>query len=498
MALISELKTIVTADATQFTRSMDAAAAKSKSFGTITTGSLFAVTAGITAAVGAALAMVEGIDAINDGAIQLGITTKAFQQLSYAAKLGDSSIESVSMGMKKLNKAVFDAADGNKNLSETFAKLGLDTQTLKGLSLDQQYIAVAEAISQVSNLNEQASISMKLFGKNGAEQLNVIRAGVKGLISEYDSLGIALSQSQIDAASALSDAKKQFGATFSSVSNSLISDMAPALTIILSSLSKMLLLLKDISSAAKDVGGAIKEDADSALNRLAMVGRFIGNAASGNGFTVDPSIIGTTQGETGPAGTQTPISSSIASVGAPGTIRELTPILTSLVPAFDALGTSVQRLDNMISDTLLANDKAATKDRLSEILGQRLQAGGGKQTYKDAGFEDLFRKTFDQIQQGGTNKYNLEYINQQIAALETRSRMNNGGAFSNQANIGAVAELKAFFAQQTAQIPKKQQVEVTVTPTKYFTVEIAHSKEVSTVIGDSTRALMAQEAAGMK
>jgi len=246
MALASELLTKITADNKQFAKTFADSGSIVSSFA-----STFSKVIGGLSLIGLAKNfsdVIEKIDGIGDSAARLNITTDAFQQLSYAAKMSDSSMASLSAGMEKLASSVFDAEKNGGSLQEIFKALGLETSKLKGMSLDKMYLAVADALSKVGNSSQQLAMTKGIFGKAGGDQLQIIRGNVTALIAEYDKLGTKLSSTQIENASIASDMKKRFWETFDGVSNKMIADLAPAFTFFVTELSKILGMLTEIGS----------------------------------------------------------------------------------------------------------------------------------------------------------------------------------------------------------------------------------------------------------
>jgi hypothetical protein len=213
----------------------------------------------------------DSIDKITDTARGLGVSAQAFQSLGYAASLSGVSMDELEMSLKKINVAIGQASSGNKEMVDTFASIGLSAFSLKGLSLDQQFITVANAIGKMTDKNQQASVAMQLFGRGYVSVLNMIRDGVTDNIKEFDKLGLALTDSQRKAVDSFGDSKNRLGAIWQGFSQKVVGYVSPAFTRIIDYISDTILQMGGIDKAAQSFAQAIVtgvKDAISAIRGL--------------------------------------------------------------------------------------------------------------------------------------------------------------------------------------------------------------------------------------
>jgi len=124
--------------------------------------------------VGAAFAR---IDDMNKKASRLGITSQALKELSYSAELAGASADVMNDTLKTLQKNVGDAAMGTGEAAASMKMLGLDVDTIAGMSVDDQFKTIAEAISKIESPALQAALSAKIFGESSQQLMDVIRGG---------------------------------------------------------------------------------------------------------------------------------------------------------------------------------------------------------------------------------------------------------------------------------------------------------------------------------
>jgi hypothetical protein len=90
-------------------------------------------------------------DELQKGAQRAGIGAGRFSELAAAAKQADVDIGTLSKGLRNLQNAISEAASGNKSAADAFYELGLSVETLRGLSADQQLLAISRALEAVPN-----------------------------------------------------------------------------------------------------------------------------------------------------------------------------------------------------------------------------------------------------------------------------------------------------------------------------------------------------------
>lgn len=119
-------------------------------------------------------------DELDDNAKKLGITTEAYQQLDYMAKVSGADMGNVSMAVKTLSGDLTDAANGNKEAADKFGVLGLAIQDLKGLSPDKLFETVAKKIAAIQDPTERTARAVDMFGRAGMQ--------LSGMMQDFDAL----------------------------------------------------------------------------------------------------------------------------------------------------------------------------------------------------------------------------------------------------------------------------------------------------------------------
>jgi hypothetical protein len=167
--------------------------------------------------------------ALNDMSLRTGMSTEALSELSYAASQTGAEIGDVEKAVRKMQKAIADAASGGKAGEEALAAIGLTAADLIGLSPEHQFDLVAEKMGKIADPTMRAAAALTLFGKSGTALLPMI-ADLEALRTRARELGLVIGKEDAAAADALGDALGDLKLTIFSAGNGLSAALAPALT----------------------------------------------------------------------------------------------------------------------------------------------------------------------------------------------------------------------------------------------------------------------------
>ena len=137
----------------------------------------------------ATIGMVNEFTAQSDGAIKtaraLGMTTSAYQELSFAAQRSGSDISAIKLGLTKLGSALNDAAivgSGKTPIDQTLAQLGLTGEELRKVAPEKRLLKIADAMKVFKGSAEASALAAKLFGvRAGPGLANLLFEGADGI-----------------------------------------------------------------------------------------------------------------------------------------------------------------------------------------------------------------------------------------------------------------------------------------------------------------------------
>lgn len=176
--------------------------------------------------------IMESIDATAKFADRIGVATEFLTSMQHAADLSGISNETLSAGMQKMVKNASDAANGNKALAESFAELHINAKDFANVSPQDQFLQLADALSQVQNSGDRTRLTMDIFGKSGAELLPMMDAGAKGLREmqqEAEALGLTFSRLDAAKVEQANDAMTRLGAGFKGAFQQIAIEVSPAI-----------------------------------------------------------------------------------------------------------------------------------------------------------------------------------------------------------------------------------------------------------------------------
>lgn len=232
-------------EATKHTKTISAASStlmgRTSQIGGVLTNSIGGLVGGLSV-IGAAYTAISNVGAAldrmgksADDAAKLGMQDmpEFLAGLQYRAKLVGVEANSVSDSLGKLFRTIAEARAGSKADQDILSTLGLSVASLSGQSPDKVVLRVADALDQVADSGERARLAVALFGRSGANMVNVLRGGSRGVlgdVGEAQALGVARSAADLAAADAAGDALDRLKIAADGLFNTLTVALSPTLT----------------------------------------------------------------------------------------------------------------------------------------------------------------------------------------------------------------------------------------------------------------------------
>jgi hypothetical protein len=148
--------------------------------------------------------------ALGETAQQLGVTTKTLQEYRYAATQVGLSQDEMDKSLAKLTRTMGEAADGAKAPRQAFADLGIDIDAFvkSGKDAGDLLPLIAQGLEKIPTPAEKAAKLVDLFGKSGQNLAPLLGEGAKGINNLREaarSLGVVISDRQIQTADETAD-----------------------------------------------------------------------------------------------------------------------------------------------------------------------------------------------------------------------------------------------------------------------------------------------------
>lgn len=119
------------------------------------------------------------LDEIAKTAARINITTAALSELQFVAGLTGVNTNTLSLGLQRMVRRVSEAAAGTGEAQKAIQELGLEARSLNQLRADEQFEAIADAMSKVENEADKLRLTTKIFDSEGARLLVTMKAGTK-------------------------------------------------------------------------------------------------------------------------------------------------------------------------------------------------------------------------------------------------------------------------------------------------------------------------------
>jgi len=193
-----------------------------------------AVGLGIVSALGGAAKKATDFGSdVADLSQRVGLTAESASALAYAAGQSATSIGTLEVGMRNMQKTVVAASAGNQQAAAALDDIGLSAQQLAGLSPEQRLLAIADALTQIEDPGQQAASAMKIFGRGGAELLPLLQegsSGIQAMMQKAVDLNLVMSGKSATAAQKFGDQLETLQSQFTAIVVKIGSALIPALS----------------------------------------------------------------------------------------------------------------------------------------------------------------------------------------------------------------------------------------------------------------------------
>lgn len=179
-----------------------------------------------------------------------GISVRELQELDYAARFVDVSVDTMASSMNKLTRTMDSARDsmasGNKNLNaqaQAYKKLGVQVTNTDGSLRNNKevFYEVIDALGQIANETERDAIAMELFGKSATELNPLIKAGsteLNRLAKEAHQVGAVVSDDAVTALGQFDDNMNVLKASTEGLTRQALAELMPYINDLVDSLKE--------------------------------------------------------------------------------------------------------------------------------------------------------------------------------------------------------------------------------------------------------------------
>lgn len=219
--------------------------------------------AGITALAGAGAGVWYATTAAAETATQMdmmskqtGVATERLQAWQAVAVQSGMEGEEFAEALRDMNIELSDAATGGKDeLAQLLEKVGISARDASGniKTADQVFLDFADAVARQTDSAVQLRMAISAFGEDtGAKLLPMLQKGSAAFRESEEAMkaaGSAISQSQIDSLKSFRAEWESVKLSFSNASTSMLSTLAPSLSVVSEGLSLVLERIRPLLQA---------------------------------------------------------------------------------------------------------------------------------------------------------------------------------------------------------------------------------------------------------
>lgn len=129
-----------------------------------------------------------------------GISASFFSAMQVEIENSGGSLDGFAQSVMFMSNVIGEAAQGNKQAAQSFSDLGVNLEALRAMNPQEQFLTLAQAISELGTEAERTEAARDVFGRGVAGMLPLIQQGGDALRQMADSAieaGNALSDEQI-------------------------------------------------------------------------------------------------------------------------------------------------------------------------------------------------------------------------------------------------------------------------------------------------------------
>ena len=161
-----------------------------------------------------------------------GLSSEALSEFAHAAEMSGASISDVEGAMRSLASQIVAAQSGSGRAEKAFQILGVSVEQIAALNPEQQFDAIARAISAISDPTERAGAAMRIFGAAGANLIPLFSQGPDGLAKlrqEARDLGVSVDSTTAKMGANFQDATTRLKTAFQGLGLTIARAVTPAL-----------------------------------------------------------------------------------------------------------------------------------------------------------------------------------------------------------------------------------------------------------------------------
>jgi hypothetical protein len=207
--------------------------------------------ASVAGLVGLAKGALDAGDKLHDLAQSTGVSVEALARFKKAASVSGTDIDAVGKALVKLSKSMLEASSGSKQQAGAFKALGINVKDSNGQlkSADAVMLEVADRFKQMPDGVAKTALSLKLFGRAGAEMIPMLDMGGQAI----DKLSVKMTTAFAEKADAYKDKLAMLSGKVGALGADLLIALLPALDAVTNAVMAGVSAFNSLSGPVKGV-----------------------------------------------------------------------------------------------------------------------------------------------------------------------------------------------------------------------------------------------------
>lgn len=207
---------------------------------------------------------------IDDNAQKLGISTEAYQYWSLVLQRAGTDASQLSMAIRNMTTFTQELAAGNGDALLTLQKLGIGYEDFMAMNTEEQLYAIVNALQGMEDQTEKVQIAQEIFGDRVYQELlpllNMEQGSLEELRSEFEGLGLIMSEDTVKSIAAVGDKLDNLGNLFKITGLSIAADFLPEINNILDAFTALVTGSSDVETAMNTIADSLVSVLTKVLN----------------------------------------------------------------------------------------------------------------------------------------------------------------------------------------------------------------------------------------
>ena len=201
-----------------------------------------------------AVGQLQMIDSLSKASRRLDLSTRTLGAYQYAAGLSGLETEQLNTALERMRDTIGAAALGEAGPARALTALGLDPEELA--RANDPLERIQKSLQGIGDQNTKLALVRDIFGRSGAQVLNLFEQNLSGVRKEYEKMGLAIDDADAQTIEKFNDQMSILNQQFAALGRQAVINAAPKLNAFVEQLNKGITIATE---AGADAPGITKQ-----------------------------------------------------------------------------------------------------------------------------------------------------------------------------------------------------------------------------------------------